>query len=78
MSDVPSLSAMAPSVIDRRRPDQIRRVARRSEGDLERAAATALARLTGASVELAEDGSSASMPDLRLAYRDRPAGVGEV
>ncbi|MHB8339590.1 MAG: hypothetical protein ACYDB7_00210 [Mycobacteriales bacterium] len=73
---------MPPSVIDRRRPDQICRAARRVEGDFEHSAATVLARLTGASVELVNDGSSASMPDLRIAYPgadpDRPGGVGEV
>jgi hypothetical protein len=61
------------------RPDQQRRSAAASVvDDVERLAGRVVARLTGEHVVIQDNGSSDSMPDLRIDYTDRPAGYVEV
>jgi hypothetical protein len=47
-------------------------------GDVEYLAGRVVARLTGERVVIQDNGSSASMPDIRIDYTDRPAGYVEV
>jgi hypothetical protein len=64
--------------IDRRPPERQRKQAASYLGDFEGAAARVVARLTGNYVEIYDDGSSRSMPDLKIVDRSGKTAFGEV
>jgi len=64
--------------LDLRSETQRRAASRSVTGDFEKGAARVVARYTGERVLLVDDGSSDSMPDVRIEYGDGRAGLVEV
>jgi hypothetical protein len=64
--------------VDSRSDAMRERAARGHLGDFEWAAAWVIARLTGERVVIGDDNSARSMADMRIDYRDRPAGYAVV
>ena len=64
--------------VDNRNDAMRERAARGHLADFEWAAAWVIARLTGERVVIGDDNSARSMADIRIDYRDRPAGYAVV